>query len=147
MIILLDTNLLLRYVDAKHPSYAPTQAAVRRLRQQGHYLRTAGQNCIEFWNVSTRPLDRNGFGKTPADAHRSLRRVERLFPVLPELPDVYATWRQLVVAYGVSGVQVHDAHLVATMLTHSLTHILTFNTADFTRYTEAGIVVIDPTTI
>lgn len=33
------------------------------------------------------------------------------------------------------------------MLTHSLTHILTFNTADFTRYTEAGIVVIDPTTI
>lgn len=32
-------------------------------------------------------------------------------------------WRRLVVNYGVSGVQVHDARLVATMLVHDVTHI------------------------
>ena len=34
------------------------------------------------------------------------------------------------------GVNVHDARLVATMLVHGLTHIVTFNIRDFTRYTE-----------
>lgn len=32
--------------------------------------------------------------------------------------------------------QVHYARLVAAMLAHSLTQILTFNTNDFTRYSE-----------
>jgi predicted nucleic acid-binding protein len=61
------------------------------------------------------------------------------------IPAVYGEWRHLVVAAGVSGVQVHDAHLVAVMCVHSLTHILTFNTADFTRY--PGITVVHPQTV
>ena len=52
-------------------------------------------------------------------------------------------WRRLVVNYGVSGVQVHDARLVATMLVHDVTHILTFNTQDFIRYRPEGIIAID----
>ncbi len=56
-------------------------------------------------------------------------------------------WRQLVVTYNVSGVQVHDAHLVATMLANGVSHILTFNTADFMRYANTGIVVADPAAI
>lgn len=32
------------------------------------------------------------------------------------------------------GVNVYDARLVAVMRVHELTHILTFNTKDFTRY-------------
>ncbi|WP_225894477.1 PIN domain-containing protein [Atlanticothrix silvestris] len=36
--------------------------------------------------------------------------------------------------YGVMGVNVHDARLVAVILVHGLTNILTFNTRDFTRY-------------
>jgi predicted nucleic acid-binding protein len=43
---------------------------------------------------------------------------------------------RLVVAYGVKGVNVHDARLVAAMLVHGLTHILTFNISDFARYSE-----------
>ncbi len=49
--------------------------------------------------------------------------------------------------YGVSGVQVHDARLVATMLVHGVTHILTFNTSGFTRYNSKGIVAVDPATV
>ena len=30
------------------------------------------------------------------------------------------------------------------MIAHSVTHILTFNTADFTRFVPEGIVAIDP---
>jgi predicted nucleic acid-binding protein len=48
----------------------------------------------------------------------------------------------MVVAYGVSGVQVHDARLAAAMRVHGMTHILTFNPADFQRY--PGITVVHP---
>lgn len=38
------------------------------------------------------------------------------------------------------GVNVHDARLVAAMLSHKLTHILTFNAKDFRRYSEIEVV-------
>ena len=147
MIYLVDTNVLLRFADRSHPCYPRVRAAVRTLRAEGHRLRATSQNCVEFWNVATRPADRNGLGLEPADADRLLRLVERLFPVLPDVPAVYPQWRQLVVAFGVSGVQVHDARLVAAMTVHSVSHILTFNVADFVRYATLGIVAVDPFTL
>ena len=113
----------------------------------GHQLQATLQNFIEFWNALTRPINRNGFGLTPLETDRLLQRAERLFPLLPDLPTLYAEWRRLVVAYGVSGVQVHDARLVAAILSHGATHILTFNTADFARYASEGIVAVDPETV
>lgn len=97
--------------------------------------------------MAIRPADRNGLGLEPADADQLLRLVERLFPVLPDVPAVYPQWRQLVVAFDVSGVQVHDARLVAAMRIHSVTHILTFNVIDFVRYAALGIVAVDPLTL
>jgi predicted nucleic acid-binding protein len=42
----------------------------------------------------------------------------------------------------VSGRQVHDARLVAAMKVHNVTHLLTFNTDDFKRFSE--IMVVNP---
>ena len=49
--------------------------------------------------------------------------------------------------YGVSGVQVHDARLVAAIISHGATHILTFDTVDFARYAPEGIVAVDPAAV
>lgn len=105
------------------------------------------QNYVEFWNVATRPADRNGFGLMPTEAERLLCLVERLFPGLPDSPAVYPEWRRLVVAFGVRGVQVHDARLVASMLVHGVTQILTLNTGDFARYAPEGITAVDPNSV
>jgi hypothetical protein len=43
-------------------------------------------------------------------------------------------WRRIVVQQAVSGVQVHDARLVAAMRVHKVRHIFTLNVADFSRY-------------
>jgi predicted nucleic acid-binding protein len=59
-------------------------------------------------------------------------------------PAFYPEWRRLVAVFDVAGVQVHDARLVAAMHVYAITHILTFNAADFTRYATAGIVAVDP---
>ncbi len=147
MLYLVDTNILLRFVDRSHPLHPSIRIAVRMLRQDGHQLRVTSQNCIEFWNVSTRPLERNGFGLTPHESERLLQLVERLFPVLPDSSEVYKEWRRLVVTFSVSGVQVHDARLVALMKVSSISHILTLNVEDFKRYISEGITTVAPGTV
>src|SRR5690242_4257668 len=137
---LIDTNVLLRGVDPYDALHPVVRRAILALRAQGHDLRIASQNAVEFWNVVTRPVSRNGFGLLVTDADRLLRLVERFFAVLPDLPSVYSIWRQIVVSFSVAGVQVHDARLVAVMQVHAVTHILTFNTRDFSRYAPVGIV-------
>ena len=147
MVYLADTNVLLRFAERRHPLHSTVRAAVRTLRQDGHELKITPQNCAEFWNVATRPITRNGFGLDTRHADRMLGLIERLFPLLPDSTTQYTMWRRLVVRYGVSGVQVHDARLAAVMLAHGITHILTFNVTDFVRYAAEGIIAVDPETV
>jgi predicted nucleic acid-binding protein len=58
---------------------------------------------------------------------------------------VHLEWRRLVVTYGVMGVKVYDARLVALMLVYGVTNILTFNTDDFKRFSQ--ITVVHPSEI
>jgi predicted nucleic acid-binding protein len=47
---------------------------------------------------------------------------------------------QLVSAAQVIGRRVHDARLVAVMITHSVTHLLTFNRDDFRQFSMITVV-------
>lgn len=51
----------------------------------------------------------------------------------------------MVAAYACQGKVAHDARYVAAMRAHGLTHLLTFNGADFARF--PGITVLDPHTV
>jgi predicted nucleic acid-binding protein len=137
-----DTNILLRYYRRSDPDHETVRLAVERLRGQGATLFVAQQNFMEFWGVATRPGIYNGFDLTAQQADEELVELEKLFRLLPESLEVYAEWRRLVVAYGVSGAQVHDTHLVATMRVHGLSRILTLNPRHFARY--PGIIPIHP---
>jgi predicted nucleic acid-binding protein len=147
MIYLVDTNVLLRFAVRTDSQHLLVRQAIKSLKQNGNELRIVLQNCIEFWNAATRPINNNGFGLSINDADFLLRLVERIFPLLPESAAIYPEWRKLIINFGVSGVRVHDARLVAAMMTHSVTHILTFNVSDFARYSNIGIVAIDPSTV
>lgn len=144
MIYLADTNVLLRFSRQDDPSYQIVQDAVDKLEIEGHEFRSTFQNFAEFWNVSTRPIDQNGFGNTMPETEQFLQELEQLFPLLPDSADVYPVWRRLVVDYEVLGTKVHDARLVAAMIFHGVKHILTFNTSDFTRYASEGISAVNP---
>jgi predicted nucleic acid-binding protein len=144
---LADTNILLRMANRADREHAAARNAVRELRRQGHILHVTTQNLVEFRNVITRPITRNGMGMSSDDADRQLRLMERVFDRLPDTDDVYERWRELVRVHAVLGVQVHDTRLVAAMLVHGVTRILTFNGGDFIRYAGEGLTVIDPATI
>lgn len=120
-------------------------AALNVLLQSADDVALSSQNLIEFWNVCTRPLEKNGLGMSIQQASTELTRLEGIFSLLPDTPAVYPQWRQLVEEYGVKGVNVHDARLVAVMLVSGYSHVLTFNTADFQRFNE--ITVVHPSQI
>jgi predicted nucleic acid-binding protein len=126
--------------------YGDTVNAISILAGAGIELVITSQNLVEFWRSATRPVDRNGLGLSISEAEVELQRLEKLFRVLPDVPEIYPQWRQLVLRYGVKGVNVHDARLVAVMRVHSVTHILTFNTSDFTRY-SGEIMPVHPATV
>ncbi len=139
---LLDTNVLLRGLDRNHPMYRVVRRAIITLRRQNNRLFLTAQNLIEFWAVATRPVDSNGLGMSIQWSAAQLFRMKRFFPILPDTADVFAEWERLVIQQQVSGKKVHDARLVASMNVHGVTHILTFNDSDFSRY--PGIIIISP---
>lgn len=146
MTFLVDTNVLLRLATPNDERHLLTRRATEALKARGESLVTTSQNPIETWNVATRPQDKNGLGLQPAEAHRLVRKLEQGFPLLEDPPDLYSRWLALVVSFGVSGVQVHDARLVAVMVAQGVSDIFTYNTKDFQRYTDAGIRTTDPAT-
>jgi len=140
MNFLTGTNILLRLIEPTSPHHADAKNAVDKLLKQGDTLFITLQNVSEFWNVCTRPLDKNGLGFSVAAADEELTKIEKVFDLLPDTSEVYKNWRELVVNHSVSGVQVHDAKLAAAMKAHKIENLLTFNAKDFKRYTDVKAV-------
>jgi predicted nucleic acid-binding protein len=133
---LLDTNILLRLSERHGSEFQLVRPVLSSLAAKQVRLCYTSQNLIEFWNVSTRPLERNGHGLSISETDAEARGIETAFELLPDVKTIHLEWRKLVVNYGVFGVQVHDARLVACMKAHGITHMLTLNGRDFVRYKE-----------
>ena len=142
---LVDTNILLRITRRSDPQHKLVDTALARLAAQGTTLYYTHQNIAELWNAMTRPVERNGFGLSISDAEREVRAIEGGMVLLPDNEAVYGEWRRIVVRYSVSGVQVHDARLAAAMYAHSVSHVLTLNVADFSRF--AGLTALHPSNV
>lgn len=142
MAVLLDTNILLRSIQPHHPHYDSARNAVASLLRDGETRTVAVQNLVEFWAVATRAEKDNGLGLSFEMAIKEIAVVKRLFQVLPESIQILPEWERLVSTYRVSGKNAHDARLVAVMNVNGIGKILTFDSQDFTRFSE--IQVLDP---
>jgi predicted nucleic acid-binding protein len=142
---LVDSNVLLRWVKPNHRDYPVIVSAIDAILRRGGILCYTSQNVAEFWNACTRPAERNGYGLSPQDTDRLAKLFEEKLRLLPDGLGVHEEWRRLLVSHGVSGVQVHDARLVAAMYVHGLRYILTFNDKDFARY--AAVQVVNPRSV
>ncbi|MEH1786151.1 MAG: PIN domain nuclease [Nostoc sp.] len=115
------------------------------LKRQGELLYIIPQNIIEFWAVATRPINSNGLGLSTAQAVQETEKFKKIFILHLDTPAIFGEWESLIVKYQVMGKQVHDTRLVAAMITHQITHLLTFNIDDFKRF--SAIVVVDPRSV
>jgi predicted nucleic acid-binding protein len=139
---LLDTNVLLRMSDSTSSVNLLAGIAAATLLKQHHQLFITSQNIIEFWVVATRPINVNGLGWRVEKTLAEIEQILNQFPQLEETPQVFFHWLNLVTAYQIQGKRVHDARLVAVMLAHGVTHLLTFNPNDFKSIND--IVIVHP---
>jgi predicted nucleic acid-binding protein len=145
---LLDTGVLLRLVNMGDAQHATINRAVEVLSGNRHKLVTTNQNMAEFWNVATRPITDNGWGLSTEVAASSIRSaIEPICTILREHSEHYSQLKRLLASYRVIGKQVHDARLVASMLTWKVPTILTLNAKHFKRFEQEGILIATPETV
>jgi len=145
MNIPLDTSILARMAQPGHVQHPVATNAVNALVLRGDIPCLLPQALYEFWVVATRPVAMNGLGFTIQQVAAELSRLKGLFPLLQDMAAIYAEWERLVTVYQVTGKNAHDARIVAAMIVHGLTYLLTFNTGDFARY--PGITALDPAAV
>ncbi len=133
---LVDSNVLLRWVKPDHNEHPIIVAGTDAILRRDGILCYTSQNVAEFWNTCTRPADRNGYGLSPEETDQRASFFEEKPRLLPDNLAVHEEWRKILVTHSVSGIQVHDARLVAAMRVHGVRRILTFNDKDFTRYAD-----------
>lgn len=136
---LVDTCILARRVLPGDPLSAAASGAVDALFRSGEELLVTPQVLMEYRAVATRPLSSNGLGLTSEQTRAETDLIEQAFGMLPDTPDVYAVWRELVGRYEVTGRQVFDARLAAVMIVHRVADLLTLNADHFARYSEITV--------
>ena len=142
MRFLVDSNILLRFTQTSSSQNRAVSNAPIKLKSSKETLHIVPKNLIEFWGVCTRPLTNNGLGLSVPETQTEIIGLKKLFTFLDDTPNIFRRWERLVFVHKVLGKNVHDARLVAAMLEHNITHLLTLNVKDFKRFDE--ITVVDP---
>ncbi len=136
-----DTNVLVYATATSAPFRDRARAALVRLAAD-EQLSVSRQILREYVAVMTRP-QAWGRALSLAEAMTDAAVFERRFTVLEDGQLVWDQLMDLSRLYSFGGRQVHDANVVATMLAHGERRLLTFNEADFRRFTPL-IEVITP---
>jgi predicted nucleic acid-binding protein len=95
--------------------------------------------------VATRPANVNGLGLSFGQIETEVAALKMHYELIEETPAVFAEWEKLVSLHAIVGKNVHDAHLVAAMQVHGITHLLTFNKQDFHRFTSITVIAPEDT--
>lgn len=132
----LDTNVLLAATDQGRSEHARAMAALNDWPAVGTALYTSGQILREYLSVATRPARQNGLGMGQADAVANVRALRERLWLMSESEKVCERLLALLESTQCAGKQVHDANVVATMLTHGIDTVVTINVDHFVRYKE-----------
>lgn len=137
---LIDTSVLARLIERDSPKGRAAEKVLRGSELDAE-LSVCSQVLTEFWVVATRPPQSNGYGLEPVNADACVADFLDSFTFLPDPPDLFELWREIVAVNKVRGKQAHDARLVALMRAYAGCRVLTFNARDFLRYGDFEVVV------
>jgi predicted nucleic acid-binding protein len=128
-----DTNILVYASVIGSPHRDVASRALQLHSRRAARLRVSRQILREYLAVVTRPqLFMNPM--TMVEALADVERFAAAFEILEDGPEVGALLVELCRGVAVAGRQVHDANIVATMLAHGETRLLTANRSDFQRF-------------
>ena len=129
---LLDTNVL---ADATDEGRDGHDTAVALMTNRAGLL-LCSQVAREYLVIATRPTAANGLGLPLEDALGNLTEFRSVARLLPEEKPLLGTLLALLRDVACQGATIHDANLVAAMLAHDVSLLITSNIADFVRFSD-----------
>ena len=139
--LFVDTNILIYSTNPTAPLHQAAITVLQATYDQGIERTISTQILREFYGFATRPGE-HGVMPPLALVFASIRSFQRSFRILDDTQIVARRlFDDLVQQTQVGGRQIHDANIVATMLTYGITHMLTNNVAHFTRFAELITIV------
>lgn len=133
--ILVDSNVLIYANIATAPMHGQAQSKLQDLWQNGDDLWISRQIIRKYAVALTRPQT---FSQPtlPNIVTIQIQHFLRIFKVADDTSFVTTELLNLMKSVSIGGKKIHDANLVATMLTYNITHLLTNNVGDFTRFSR-----------
>ena len=133
--VFVDTNILASALLPESPRYFHARGILRRLAEADAEVWISRQVIREYLATMTRyePLWNDVTRATLIDSGRTL---ERHYFVAEDLPLVAEQLYFLLGQVPTGGKQVHDANIVATMIAYDVRTLLTYNLADFKRFSS-----------
>jgi len=139
-LMFVDTNVWVARGVEDHIFHQRAHDKLNFLLEQEDLLCTSNQIIRELISVCSlgRGLSR------PLTWDELRQQIEALLAQTIFLNESEASTRRLIdlgANYKVIGKQIHDTNIVATMLAHGITRLVTFNPNDFKRFSEIEIII------
>ena len=133
-----DTNILVYALDADAPQHATARALLELARSGSVILYVTSQILCEFYSVVTNAR-RVARPRTPDDALNAISDLLAFLHVLPIPSRTVEGWMRLLRRHPVTGGDIFDLQIIATMQANGIARIYTFNTDDFSAFAELEV--------
>jgi predicted nucleic acid-binding protein len=128
-----DANVLVFAANPLSPWHTAAVSRLQAAREEGISLLVNPQVVREFIAAASRPAP--NAPPPPIDPIiENVRRILAAYMLLDEHAATIGRLAELLAVVPTHGKQIHDANIVATMLTNGVSTLLTHNTADFARF-------------
>jgi len=131
--VFIDTNVLVYANIAAYPMHSAALQTLQNLIDSGTQLWLSRQVLREFIVSVTRPQT-YAQPQPLATVISRIQLFEAQFNIAEDNNQVTAKLLELMQQTAIGGKQIHDANIVATMLTVNVNRLLTHNTQDFQRF-------------
>lgn len=137
---LIDANVLIYAVDLDSDRHSVSQGLLEAAGKFGTPLYVTSQVLCEFYSIITNPR-RIASAHSSAEALSIISELLALpgLRVLPTPARAVAAWMALLRRRPVTGGNIFDLQLVATMQANNIQRIYTFNTKDFEVFPELTV--------
>ncbi|MFH1738542.1 MAG: PIN domain-containing protein [bacterium] len=133
--IFVDTNVLVYASIEESPFHESALRSIQHYYEAGVEMWVSYQVLREYLAVLTRP-DALRIPQPISATVTDIQHFRKRFRMAGESAQILENLLALIQEVPVKGKQIHDANIVATMMTHRIRRLLTHNTSDFDRFSR-----------